>query len=59
MPMVRVLNHEPRPSEAFTPAFSMATMAQALCHGRGQRREIMRDARTAAVNELRGRRKVR
>jgi hypothetical protein len=40
--MVRVLNHELRPSEAFTSAFSVTTMAQALHHGRGHRQEIMR-----------------
>lgn len=57
--MVRVLNHELRPSEAFTPAFSLTTIAQALRHGRGQRRAIMRDARTAAVNELGRRRTTR
>ncbi len=51
--MVRVLNHELRPSEAFTPAFSMTTMAQALRHGRGHRQAIMREAGTTAVDELR------
>jgi hypothetical protein len=51
--MVRILNHELRPSEAFTPAFSMTTMAQALRHGRGHRRAIVSEARTAAVDELR------
>jgi 2-polyprenyl-6-methoxyphenol hydroxylase-like FAD-dependent oxidoreductase len=51
--MVRILNHELRPSEAFTPAFSMTTMAQALRHGRGHRRAIVSEARTVAVDELR------
>jgi menaquinone-9 beta-reductase len=51
--MVRVLNHELRPSEAFTPAFSATTMARALRHGRGHRRAIMSEARTAAVDEVR------
>jgi menaquinone-9 beta-reductase len=51
--MVRILNHELRPSEAFTPAFSVATAAQALRHGRGQRREIVREAGAAAAEELR------
>lgn len=51
--MVRILNHELRPSEVFTPAFSMTTMAQALRHGRGHRRAIMSEARTAAVDEVR------
>lgn len=51
--MVRVLNHELRPSEAFTSAFSLATMAQALHHGRGRRRAILYEAKTTAVEELR------
>jgi 2-polyprenyl-6-methoxyphenol hydroxylase-like FAD-dependent oxidoreductase len=51
--MVRVLNHELRPSEAFTSGFSVTTMAQALHHGRGHRQEIMREAGTAAVDEFR------
>jgi 2-polyprenyl-6-methoxyphenol hydroxylase-like FAD-dependent oxidoreductase len=51
--MVRILNHELRPSEAFTPTFSMTTMAQALRYGRGHRRAIVSEARTAAVDELR------
>jgi 2-polyprenyl-6-methoxyphenol hydroxylase-like FAD-dependent oxidoreductase len=57
--MVRILNHELRPSEAFTPAFSMTTMAQALRHGRGHRGATLREAKTAAVNELRRRRMAR
>jgi hypothetical protein len=51
--MVRVLNHELSHSEAFTPAFSMTTMARALRHGRGHRRAIMREAGTAVADELR------
>jgi 2-polyprenyl-6-methoxyphenol hydroxylase-like FAD-dependent oxidoreductase len=51
--MVRVLNHELRPSEAFTPAFALATMAQALRHDRGHRREIMGEAGTTMLDELR------
>jgi 2-polyprenyl-6-methoxyphenol hydroxylase-like FAD-dependent oxidoreductase len=50
--MVRVLNHDLRPSDAFTPAFSLATMAHALRHGRGQRREMISEAREAAGNEI-------
>lgn len=42
--MVRVLNHELRPSKAFTPAFSLNTLANALREGRGDRRPIMREA---------------
>lgn len=54
--MVRLLNHELRPSEAFTPGFSLTTTAQVLRHGRGHRREIVREAGTVAVEELRRRR---
>jgi 2-polyprenyl-6-methoxyphenol hydroxylase-like FAD-dependent oxidoreductase len=57
--MVRILNHELRPSEAFTPAFFVTTMAQALRHGRGHRQKIMREAGTAVVDELRQRRMAR
>ena len=49
----RVFNHDLPPSEAFPPAFALATVAQALRHGRGHRREIIREASSAAVNELR------
>jgi menaquinone-9 beta-reductase len=51
--MVRVLNHELRPSEAFTPSFAVGAMAQALRDGRGRRQAIMREATMTAVNELR------
>jgi menaquinone-9 beta-reductase len=51
--MVRVLNHELRPSELFTPAFSLTTVAQALRHGRGHRRAIVLEAGTTVVEELR------
>ena len=57
--MVRILNHELRPSEVFTPAFSLTTMARALRHGRGHRRAIMGEAGTAAVDEVRRRRMAR
>jgi 2-polyprenyl-6-methoxyphenol hydroxylase-like FAD-dependent oxidoreductase len=57
--MVQVLNHDLRPSEAFTPAFSLATMAHALRHGRGQRREMIREAREAAGNKIQRRRSAR
>jgi 2-polyprenyl-6-methoxyphenol hydroxylase-like FAD-dependent oxidoreductase len=51
--LTRVFNHDLRPSEVFTPAFSLTATARALSHGRGQRRAIVHDARTIAVNELR------
>ena len=53
---VRVLNHDLRPSQAFTPAFTVATLAQALRRGRGQRRAILGEAGTAAVDQVRRRR---
>lgn len=56
---VRIFNHDLRPSQVFTPAFSLTTMAQALRRGRGQRRAIMREAGTVALNEARRRRAAR
>ena len=53
---VRIFNHELRPSQVFTPAFSLTTVAQALGRGRGQRRAVMREAATVARNEARRRR---
>jgi 2-polyprenyl-6-methoxyphenol hydroxylase-like FAD-dependent oxidoreductase len=55
--MVRVLNHQQRPSEAFTPAFSLTTLARALRHGRGHRRAIAHEAKAAALDELQRRRR--
>jgi 2-polyprenyl-6-methoxyphenol hydroxylase-like FAD-dependent oxidoreductase len=51
--MVRILNHELLPSEVFTPAFSLTTMAQALRHGQGHRQAIVGEAATTALDELR------
>jgi menaquinone-9 beta-reductase len=53
---MRIFNHDLRPSQVFTPAFSLRTMAQALRRGRGQRRAIVREAQTAALNQARRRR---
>jgi len=53
---MRVFNHELRPSQVYTPAFTLTTVAQALRHGRGQRREILREVATAARDEVRRRR---
>jgi 2-polyprenyl-6-methoxyphenol hydroxylase-like FAD-dependent oxidoreductase len=50
--MVRILNHDLRPSQAFTPTFALTTLAQSLRHGRGHRAAIIREARTTAVDEL-------
>jgi 2-polyprenyl-6-methoxyphenol hydroxylase-like FAD-dependent oxidoreductase len=55
----RVFNHDLRPSEVFTPAFSLKTLAQALRRGRGRRRAIMREAGTNVANEVRRRRAAR
>ena len=52
----RVFNHELRPSQAFPPSFALRTLGQALRHGRGQRRAILREAGTVAVDEIRRRR---
>ena len=54
--LVRTFNHDLRPSELITPAFALTTVTQAMRHGRGRRRAIMRNARTATVNEFRRRR---
>ena len=56
---MRILNHDLRPSEVFTPAFSLTTLAQALRRGRGQRAAILREAGTVALNETRRRRAAR
>jgi 2-polyprenyl-6-methoxyphenol hydroxylase-like FAD-dependent oxidoreductase len=53
---VRIFNHDLRPSQVFTPAFSLTTLAQALRRGRGQRRAVMREAGTVMLNEARRRR---
>jgi menaquinone-9 beta-reductase len=57
--MTRIFNHDLRPSQVFTPAFSLRTMAQALRRGRGQRRAIVRESQTVALNQARRRRAAR
>jgi 2-polyprenyl-6-methoxyphenol hydroxylase-like FAD-dependent oxidoreductase len=52
----RIFNHDLRPSEVFTPGFSLATIGHALRHGRGQRRAIVREAGSLVANEVRRRR---
>jgi 2-polyprenyl-6-methoxyphenol hydroxylase-like FAD-dependent oxidoreductase len=52
----RIFNHDLRPSEVFTPRFSLATIGKALRHGRGERRAIIREAGHFAANEVRRRR---
>lgn len=56
---VHIFNHELRPSEVFTPAFSLTTIARTLRRHRGQRRAILREAGTVAVNDVRRRRAAR
>jgi 2-polyprenyl-6-methoxyphenol hydroxylase-like FAD-dependent oxidoreductase len=51
--LVRVLNHDLLPSQAFTATFAATTLAEALRHGRGHRQAIAREAGTMAVDELR------
>jgi flavin-dependent dehydrogenase len=50
--LVRIFNHELRPSEVFTPAFAVGTTARALRRGRGERRAIVLEAGTVARNEV-------
>jgi menaquinone-9 beta-reductase len=56
---MRILNHELRPSQVFTPAFSLTTLAQALRRGRGQRGAILREAGSTALDQARRRRPPR
>jgi 2-polyprenyl-6-methoxyphenol hydroxylase-like FAD-dependent oxidoreductase len=53
---LRIFNHDLRPSQVFTPRFSLRTVGQALRLGRGQRREIVREVAAVAANEVRRRR---
>jgi len=53
---LRIFNHDLRPSQVLTPAFSLTTFAQAMRRGRGQRRAILREAGTVALAEARRRR---
>jgi 2-polyprenyl-6-methoxyphenol hydroxylase-like FAD-dependent oxidoreductase len=54
--MTRILNHDLRPSEVFTPSFALATTAGAFRHGRGHRRAITRELVATATDEFRRRR---
>jgi hypothetical protein len=56
---VRVFNHELRPSEVYTPAFSLSTLAAALRRRRGQRRAILRETRELVRSEVCHRRAAR
>jgi menaquinone-9 beta-reductase len=57
--LMRIFNHELRPSQVFTTRFALTTLAQALRHGRGRRRAILREAVTTVVNDARRRRAAR
>ena len=50
---VRVFNHEVEPSEVFTRGFALKALGGAIRSGRGVRRQIVREAVTAAMNEAR------
>jgi menaquinone-9 beta-reductase len=54
--MVKVLNHELRPSAAFTTTFTLTTLARALGRRRGDLGPLAREVRTAVADELRQRR---
>jgi 2-polyprenyl-6-methoxyphenol hydroxylase-like FAD-dependent oxidoreductase len=51
--MTRILNHDLRPSEVFTPSFALATIAGAFRQGRGHRRAIAREMLSTATDEVR------
>lgn len=53
---MRVFNHELTPSQVFTPAFSLTTIALAVRRRRGRRKAVIREAREIAANEVRQRR---
>lgn len=54
--MTRILNHEVRPSQVFTPSFAMATAAGAFRHRRHHRRELAKELFATAADEFRRRR---
>lgn len=54
--LLRVFNHELRPSEVFTPGFSVGAVGGALRRGHGQRRAILREAGSAARDIVQRRR---
>ena len=55
----RVFNHDLRPSQVFNTAVRLRTIARALRRGRGQRRAILLEARSAVADEVRRRRAAR
>jgi 2-polyprenyl-6-methoxyphenol hydroxylase-like FAD-dependent oxidoreductase len=57
--LVRVFNHDLRPSQLFTPEFSLTSIGRALLGGRGQAQAIIREAAAAAATEIGRRRAAR
>jgi menaquinone-9 beta-reductase len=57
--LLRVFNHDLRPSQLFTPWFSITTTARALRAATGERASILREARKAATDEIRRQRMAR
>jgi 2-polyprenyl-6-methoxyphenol hydroxylase-like FAD-dependent oxidoreductase len=54
--MMRIFNHELRPSEVFKPGFALTSASGAFVRSRGQRREVLRELRTVMADEIRRRR---
>ena len=57
--LLGVLNHDIAPSKAFTPGLALGAAAKALLRSRGQRKVVLREARTIAANQLRRRARAR
>jgi 2-polyprenyl-6-methoxyphenol hydroxylase-like FAD-dependent oxidoreductase len=53
--LLRVLNHEVPPSKLFGPALSASTLARGVRRERGRRRQVLREARALAGEQLRRR----
>jgi hypothetical protein len=53
--LLRVLNHDRPPSEVFTPSLALAATSKALLTNTGQRKTILREARTLVANNWRRR----
>ena len=51
--LIGVLNHEVAPSQVFTPALALRAASAALVRRRGERRQLLREARRLAGNEVR------
>lgn len=57
--LLRVFHHQLPSSQLLNPRFGLATLDEALRRGRGQRRAILREAATAASDQLRRARAAR